>query len=134
MGLNLSPPVKVMIGLVVDDSLAMHRRIEAAEALMQSAVPDQVVDAVRRFLLGVAENPASVPSHRLAAAKVVLKRDMPKFKRQRIEPSRYDPLKLRETTAAERIADGLRRTAERDRQLKLVPSTEPVEPPADKAS
>jgi hypothetical protein len=130
MGLNLSPPVKVMIGLVVDDSLAMHRRIEAAEALMQSAVPDQVVDAVRRFLLGVAENPASVPSHRLAAAKVVLKRDMPKFKRQRIEPSRYDP--LCETTAAELIADGLRRTAERDARLKLVSSV--PEPPTDKAS
>ena len=134
MGLNLPPAVKALISVVIDSGIGMHRRIEAAETLMQFPVPEPVVTATRKFLLEVAESPTSTPSYRVAAAKAVLKRDMPKFKRQRIEPSRYDPLKLRETTAAERIADGLRRTAERDRQLKLVSSTKPVEPPADKAS
>jgi len=135
MGLNLPPAVKALISVVIDSGIGMHRRIEAAETLMQFPMPEPVVTATRKFLLEVAESPTSTPSYRVAAAKAVLKRDMPKFKRQRIEPSRYDPLRgLRETTAAELIADGLRRTAERDRQLKLVSSTKPVEPPADKAS
>ena len=135
MGLNLPPAVKALISVVIDSGIGMHRRIEAAETLMQFPVPEPVVTATRKFLLEVAESPTSTPSYRVAAAKAVLKRDMPKFKRQRIEPSRYDPLRLRETTAAELIADGLRRTEERDRQLRLVASsTEPVEPPADKAS
>jgi hypothetical protein len=66
----------------------------------------------------------------------VLKRDVGKFKRARIEPPKWDALRgMRDVTAAELIADGLRRTAERHRQLKLklVSSTKPVEPPADKA-
>ena len=136
MGLNLPPAVKALISVVIDSGIGMHRRIEAAETLMQFPMPEPVVTATRKFLLEVAESPTSTPSYRVAAAKAVLKRDMPKFKRQRIEPSRYDPLRgLRETTAAELIADGLRRTEERDRQLRLVASsTEPVEPPADKAS
>src|SRR6516164_9365584 len=109
MGLNLPRAIKVMIGLVVDDSLAMWRRIEAAEALLQVNVPEPVVNATCKFLLEVAENPTSTPGNRLAAAKAVLKRE-PRFKRVRIEPSKYDPLRavMRETTAAELIADGLR--------------------------
>jgi hypothetical protein len=76
--MTLPPAIKALVGLVVDDSLAMGRRIEAAESLMTAAdVPDQVVGPIRRFLLEVAENPASMPGHRIAAAKVVLKRDHP---------------------------------------------------------
>jgi len=98
-------------------------------------VHEPVVNATRKFLLEVAESPTSTPSLRVAAAKAVLRRDLPRIRRVRIEPSKYDPLKaMRDITAEQLIADGLRRTAERDRQLKLVSSTEPVEPPADKAS
>jgi hypothetical protein len=67
----------------------------------------------------------------------VLKRDLGKFKRQRIVPAKTDPWRGSETTAAERIAEVLRLTAERDarlerdRQLRLVASV--PDPPVDKA-
>jgi hypothetical protein len=136
MGLNLPRAVKAVISLVVDDGLAMWRRIEAADALMQFDVPAPVVDATRRFLLQVAENPTSNPGNRLAAAKAVLKRDQPKFKRVRVEPPKWDPLRQwgENTTAAEWVEKVLRLTAERDarlEQLKLVTSVE--DPATDKA-
>jgi hypothetical protein len=139
MSLNLPRAVRVVINLVVDDNLAMWRRIDAAEVLLQAAVPDQVVDATRRFLLEIAENPTNNPGHRLAAARAVLKRDLGKFKRARIEPVKYDALRgMRDVTAAELIENGLRRTAKRDatlerdrQQLRLVSSV--PDPPVDKA-
>ena len=136
MGLNLPRPVKAVISIVIDNGVNMGRRIEAAELLIQHNLPDPVVSAARKFLCEIAEDKAGFPGHRLAAARAVLKRDLGKFKRARIEPTKWDALRgMRDVTAAELIADGLRRTAERHRQLKLklVSSTKPVEPPADKA-
>ena len=133
--MKLPRPIRAVISIVIDNGVNMGRRIEAAELLIQHNLPDPVVSAARKFLCEIAEDKAGFPGHRLAAARAVLKRDLGKFKRARIEPTKWDALRgMRDVTAAELIADGLRRTAERDRQLKLVSSTKPVEPPADKAS
>jgi hypothetical protein len=121
MALHLPPPVKAVIGIVIDDGINLGRRIEAAELLMQHNLPGPVVSAARKFLCEIAEDKAGFPGHRLAAAKAVLRRDVGK-------------LELREgLTAAELVADGLRRTEERDRQLRLVSSTEPPAEPEPKA-
>jgi hypothetical protein len=132
MGLNLPRSMKAVIAIVVDTDLSMHQRIEAGAILLESNVPPEVVSATSKFLLEVAESQTCTPGQRLAAAKAVLKRDVGRFKRVRIEPPKWDPLKnVRDITAAERVADGLRRAAERDarlereRQLKLVSSVEP---------
>ena len=132
---NLPRPVKAVISIVIDEGINLGRRIEAAELLMQHNLPDPVVAAARKFLCEIVEDKAGFPGHRLAAAKAVLRRDVGKFRRVRIEPSRYDPLKELRTrlTAAELVADGLRRTEERDRQLRLVSSTEPPAEPEPKA-
>jgi hypothetical protein len=43
-----------------------------------------------------------------------------------VERDKWDPLRqMSRLTATELVEDGLRRTAERDRQLRLVASTEP---------
>jgi hypothetical protein len=130
--MNLPRPTKAVISIVIDDGINMGRRIEAAELLIQHNLPDPVVSAARKFLCEIAEDKAGFPGHRLAAARAVLKRDHGKFKRQRIVPAKYDAWRgVPETTAAERIENLLRLTAERDarlerdRQLKLVSSTEP---------
>jgi hypothetical protein len=126
MGLHRA--VKALINVVIDSGIGMHRRIEAAETIMQFPVPQPVIDATRRFLLEVAESQASTPGLRVAAAKAVLRRDMPRLKRMPIEPNKWDPLRqMSRLTATELIEDGLRRTAERDAKLRLVASTEPAD-------
>jgi hypothetical protein len=136
--MSLHPGVKALINVVIDNGIALGRRIEAAEALIQHNCPDPVIAAARKFLCEIAEDKTGFPGHRLAAAKAVLRRDLGKFKRARVAPTRYREPWLETTrTVAQRIEDGLRRTAERDaqlereRQLKLVSS---IDTPADKAS
>jgi hypothetical protein len=140
MGLNLPRSMKAVIAIVVDTDLSMHQRIEAGAVLLESNVPPEVVRATSKFLLEVAESQTCTPGQRLAAAKAVLKRDVGRFKRLRIEPPKYVDSWLRTTkTAAEMVENGLRLTAERDarlererqRQLKLVSSVE--DPATDKA-
>jgi hypothetical protein len=138
MGLPLHRAAKALINVVIDSGITMSRRIEAAATLLEANVPDPVVNACRRFLLEVAENKEGIPGHRLMAAKAVLRRDCGKYRRVRIKPTKYVEAWRNSTrTVAERIEDGLRRTAERDakleceRQLKLVSSTDT---PTDKAS
>jgi hypothetical protein len=117
-----------VIGIVTDDDINMGRRIEAAELLIQHNVPDPVARAARRFLCEVVEDKAGFPGHRLAAARAVMRRDLGKFKRQRIVPLKYDQLReSRHLTATQMIEDGLRRTAERDAKLRLMASTEPAD-------
>jgi hypothetical protein len=125
MGLNLHRGVKALINVVTDSGITMHQRIAAAATLMEVNVPEPVADACRRFLIEIAENKEGIPGYRLAAARAVLRRDLGKYKRLRIKPLKYDPLRgMRDVTAAEMIENGLRRTEERDRQLRLISSTE----------
>jgi hypothetical protein len=126
MDLKLPSAVKALINIVIDSGIGIHRRIEAAASLMEVNVPEPVTNVCRKFLLEIAEDKAGFPGHRLAAARAVLKRDLGKYKRARIEPLKWDPLRdVRHVTAEQLIADGIRRTEERDRQLRLVSPAEP---------
>jgi hypothetical protein len=126
--MSLNPAIRALINVVIDGSIGMHRRLEAAEAIMQYPAPEPVANACRRFLLETAESQTNTPGIRVAAAKAVLRRDLPRFRRMPVERDKWDPLRqMSRLTATELIEDGLRRTAERDAKLRLVASTEPAD-------
>jgi hypothetical protein len=62
MALNLHPALRALIAIVIDGGIGMHRRLEAAEAIMEYPAPEPVANACRRFLLETAESQTNTPA------------------------------------------------------------------------